>query len=63
MAQGHVCHALCGWTYIDREVDLDEVLQTHSVFTNVSKGQFANKSDLIEAYGTDDQDTVCLEVY
>lgn len=41
------------------EKDIDEVLQTHSVFTNVSKGQFANKEDLVKAFGTDDQDKVC----
>lgn len=33
----------------------DEVLQTHSVFVNVSKGQVAKKEDLISAFGTDDQ--------
>uniref|UniRef100_A0A8C9LZQ0 Ribosome maturation protein SDO1/SBDS N-terminal domain-containing protein n=1 Tax=Piliocolobus tephrosceles TaxID=591936 RepID=A0A8C9LZQ0_9PRIM len=31
------------------EKDLDEVLQTHSVFVNVSKGQVAKKEDLISA--------------
>uniref|UniRef100_A0A8C9QCW0 Ribosome maturation protein SDO1/SBDS N-terminal domain-containing protein n=1 Tax=Spermophilus dauricus TaxID=99837 RepID=A0A8C9QCW0_SPEDA len=29
------------------EKDVDEVLQTHSVFMNVSKGQVAKKEDLI----------------
>uniref|UniRef100_A0A8C6LQN1 SBDS ribosome maturation factor n=1 Tax=Nothobranchius furzeri TaxID=105023 RepID=A0A8C6LQN1_NOTFU len=37
------------------EKDLDEVLQTHSVFVNVSKGQTAKKDDLIKAFGTEDQ--------
>ncbi|KAG3259744.1 SBDS, ribosome maturation factor [Ictidomys tridecemlineatus] len=41
------------------EKDLDEVLQTHSVFVNVSKGQVAKKEDLISAFGTDDQTEIC----
>ena len=44
------------------EKDLDEVLQTNQVFTNVSKGQLAKKDDLVKAYGTDDVDKVCIEV-
>ena len=44
------------------EKDLDEVLQTNQVFTNVSKGQLAKKDDLVRAYGTDDVDKVCVEV-
>ncbi|CDW56281.1 ribosome maturation protein SBDS [Trichuris trichiura] len=41
------------------EKDLDEVLQTHSVFTNVSKGQFAKREDLLAVFGTDDQTAIC----
>uniref|UniRef100_A0A8C4UFD6 Ribosome maturation protein SDO1/SBDS N-terminal domain-containing protein n=1 Tax=Falco tinnunculus TaxID=100819 RepID=A0A8C4UFD6_FALTI len=37
------------------EKDLDEVLQTHTVFVNVSKGQVAKREDLVQAFGTDDQ--------
>jgi len=44
------------------EKDLDEVLQTNQVFTNVSKGQLAKKDDLVKAYGTDDVDKVCIEI-
>ncbi|XP_058796869.1 ribosome maturation protein SBDS [Phymastichus coffea] len=44
------------------EKDIDEVLQTHSVFTNVSKGQVAKKEDLIKAFGTDDQTEICKEI-
>ena len=33
------------------ETDLSEVLQTDTVFVNVSKGLLANKKDLIEAFG------------
>ncbi|XP_054065645.1 ribosome maturation protein SBDS isoform X1 [Rissa tridactyla] len=42
-----------------REKDLDEVLQTHTVFVNVSKGQVAKKEDLVKAFGTDDQTEIC----
>jgi ribosome maturation protein SDO1 len=41
------------------EKDIDEVLQTHSVFMNVSKGQVAKREDLLAAFGTDDQTAVC----
>lgn len=44
------------------DTDLDDVLQSHSVFTNVSKGQTAKKEDLVEAFGTDDQTKICVEV-
>lgn len=44
------------------EKDLDEVLQTNQVFTNVSKGQLAKKEDLVKAYGTDDHSKICLEI-
>ncbi|KAM4566239.1 ribosome maturation protein SBDS [Odontesthes bonariensis] len=44
------------------EKDLDEVLQTHSVFVNVSKGQMAKKEDLIKAFGTDDQTEICKQI-
>ena len=48
---------------MSREKDLDEVLQTNQVFTNVSKGQLAKKEDLNKAYGTDDPTKVCIEVH
>uniref|UniRef100_A0A2K5ZBR7 Ribosome maturation protein SBDS n=1 Tax=Mandrillus leucophaeus TaxID=9568 RepID=A0A2K5ZBR7_MANLE len=54
-----------GWTFspaLTREKDLDEVLQTHSVFVNVSKGQVAKKEDLISAFGTDDQTEICKQI-
>ncbi|OXB78901.1 UNVERIFIED_CONTAM: hypothetical protein H355_011306 [Colinus virginianus] len=41
------------------EKDIDEVLQTHTVFVNVSKGQVAKKEDLVRAFGTDDQTEIC----
>lgn len=44
------------------EKDIDEVLQTHTVFTNVSKGQVAKKEDLVKAFGTDNQTDICKEI-
>ncbi|XP_017773436.1 PREDICTED: ribosome maturation protein SBDS [Nicrophorus vespilloides] len=44
------------------EKDIDEVLQTHTVFTNVSKGQVAKKEDLVKAFGKDDQTEICKEI-
>ncbi|XP_023324462.1 ribosome maturation protein SBDS [Eurytemora carolleeae] len=32
------------------EKDIDEVLQSHTVFTNVSKGEVAKKADLIKSF-------------
>ncbi|CAF0859408.1 unnamed protein product [Adineta steineri] len=44
------------------EKDIDEVLQTHTVFSNVSKGQAAKKEDLMSAFNTEDQTKICLEI-
>ena len=44
------------------EDDIDEVLQTESVFLNVSKGQLAKKEDLQKAFGTTDERKVCLMI-
>lgn len=44
------------------EKELDEVLQIHQVFTNVSKGLVAPKEDLQKAFGTTDVDLVIKEV-
>lgn len=44
------------------EKDIDEVLQTHTVFTNVSKGQVAKKEDVVRAFGTDNDTEVCMQV-
>lgn len=48
--------------FVHSEKDIDEVLQTHSVFINVSKGQFAKKEDLLKAFGTEDITTICKEI-
>ncbi|XP_041379124.1 LOW QUALITY PROTEIN: ribosome maturation protein SBDS-like [Gigantopelta aegis] len=44
------------------EKDIDEVLQTHTVFTNVSKGQVSKRDDLVAAFGTDDQSEICKQI-
>lgn len=44
------------------EKDIDEVLQSHTVYSNVSKGVLAKSKDLVKAFGTDDQTKICLEV-
>lgn len=33
-----------------------------TVYSNVSKGVLAKSKDLVQAFGTDDQSKVCLEV-
>ena len=45
-----------------REKDLDEVLQSMSVFFSVSKGVLAKKEDLELVFGTDDEEKVCLKI-
>lgn len=50
------------WVLKSREKDIDEVLQTHTVFINVSKGQVAKKEDLVAAFAKDDQTAVCMEI-
>ncbi|XP_024876497.1 ribosome maturation protein SBDS [Temnothorax curvispinosus] len=45
-----------------QEKDIDEVLQTHTIFTNVSKGQVAKKEDLVKAFETEDQTEICKQI-
>jgi len=47
---------------VRREKDLDEVLQSTSVFHNVSKGVGAKDKDLQAAFGTTDHSAICLEI-
>ncbi|KAF6024429.1 SBDS [Bugula neritina] len=44
------------------EKDIDEVLQTHTVFANVSKGQVAKAEDLKRAFGSEDHGDICLQI-
>ena len=45
-----------------REKDLDEVLQTTTVFANVSKGVLAKREDLLDVFGTDDEEKICIRL-
>lgn len=38
------------------------MLQSHTVYSNVSKGVLAKSKDLIKSFGTDDETKICLEV-
>ena len=38
---------------------MDEVLQSHTVFANVSKGQVAKREDLAASFDTEDQTCIC----
>jgi ribosome maturation protein SDO1 len=44
------------------EQDLSEVLQTERVFTNVSKGEFANAKDLMQVFGTKDEEEIAKNI-
>ncbi|KAL0226691.1 hypothetical protein P9112_014015 [Eukaryota sp. TZLM1-RC] len=44
------------------ESDIDEVLQTDSVFLNVSKGILASEKDLQKAFSTTDKLTICRKI-
>ncbi|KAK4875114.1 hypothetical protein RN001_011536 [Aquatica leii] len=44
------------------ETDIDEVLQTHTIFNNVSKGQAAKKEDIIKAFGDKEDTEICREI-
>lgn len=41
------------------EKNIDEVLQTGTIFVNVAKGQLAKRDDLVEVFGTEDQLEIC----
>lgn len=42
-----------------REKDINEVVQTTTVFASVSKGVLAKREDLQSVFGTDDDDVIC----
>eukprot|EP00027_Filamoeba_sp_ATCC50430_P016652 CAMPEP_0168564674 /NCGR_PEP_ID=MMETSP0413-20121227/13380_1 /TAXON_ID=136452 /ORGANISM="Filamoeba nolandi, Strain NC-AS-23-1" /LENGTH=233 /DNA_ID=CAMNT_0008596379 /DNA_START=38 /DNA_END=736 /DNA_ORIENTATION=- len=44
------------------ETDIDEVVQSHGIFTNVSKGVFAKKDEIKKSFGTEDSEKVLLEI-
>lgn len=41
------------------ERDIDEVLQMHRVYSNVSKGVTAKREDLVNSFGTENEDEIC----
>ena len=41
------------------EKDLDEVVQTTTIFANVSKGILAKHEDLQKVFGTTDEEKIC----
>uniref|UniRef100_A0A5K3F4N3 Ribosome maturation protein SBDS n=1 Tax=Mesocestoides corti TaxID=53468 RepID=A0A5K3F4N3_MESCO len=45
-------------TRIFSEKNIDEVLQAHEIFFNVSKGRLATKADLSSDFGTEDVDSI-----
>ncbi|KAI3381075.1 hypothetical protein SNEBB_001421 [Seison nebaliae] len=44
------------------ERDLDEVLQSHQIFINVSKGQLAKKDDIVKCYKSNDEEKILKEI-
>ena len=46
-----------------REKNLEEVVQTETVFTNVSRGEVAKAVDLKKAFNTEDMTAICVQVY
>ncbi|XP_042223772.1 ribosome maturation protein SBDS-like [Homarus americanus] len=44
------------------EKDIDEVLQSETIFTNVSKGQVAKKEELIKCFNSENQKEICLQI-
>lgn len=44
------------------EKNINEVVQTTTIFTNVSKGQVAAKNDLMTVFGVSDEHDVCLVI-
>lgn len=50
------------YPYFQREPNIDEVIQTHEVFANVSKGQLAKKSELFRDFETEDIEEIVLKL-
>uniref|UniRef100_A0A672MF44 Ribosome maturation protein SBDS n=1 Tax=Sinocyclocheilus grahami TaxID=75366 RepID=A0A672MF44_SINGR len=56
------CYKNKVWRNVALEKDFDEVLQTNTVFVNVSKGQVAKKDTLSSTFSTDDLTEICKQV-
>lgn len=44
------------------ETDIDEVLQTHAIFLNVSKGVLASSKDLMDCFGQDNVEALLRQI-
>lgn len=44
------------------EKDLEEVIQTDTVFTNVARGEYAKEKDLKQAFGTTNLEEICKKI-
>lgn len=44
------------------ETDIDEVLQVHTIYENLDRGILAKREDMLEAFGNDDEDKICVEI-
>jgi ribosome maturation protein Sdo1 len=57
-------HAHQGFAYVDirREKDLNEVVQTTTIFANVSKGVLAKHEDMQAVFGSTDEDAICRRI-
>jgi len=44
------------------ETDMDQVLQTETIFTNVSRGDIATNDDLVTCFGTTNHRKICIEI-
>ena len=38
------------------------MLQSTTIFSNVSKGVLAKREDLLQVFGTDDDEKICLKI-
>lgn len=45
-----------------REKDLNEVVQTTTIFANVSKGVLAKHEDMQAVFGSTDEDAICRRI-
>lgn len=54
---------ICEHSTFCSEKDIDEVLQTHTIFNNVSKGQIAKADDLKRAFSSENHSEICIQVF
>ena len=55
-------HTLVFLRSVRREKNLDDVLQTETVYVNVSKGVLASLEDLQSVFGTTDAKAICIQI-